>query len=1194
MSIDIYFGNCLERLTAQLASCIAAQQNSNDPLRPITVILPNRNIRKWLQLDLARRQGISVNLEFGYLEQGLWKILDSLYDGPPVTLLDEPTLQRLVLAVLLNIPELPAASREPLRLLADYLPDQAHSQDYARRLWQLSGRLARLLREYEYNRADIIRNWDGNRPAPLGPRADPEVQRAQQALYRLLFGPDGLRNRLGKRALSLYQFAQLVFSRLDLESPPPAPTFHVFGLSQTSSFHSDLLLRLGQFARIHIYQLSMCSEFWEDMSTAQEARWRRIVQAKVVETDGDQELASPAEENELLMHFGKVGRETARLLSDLEDRSLGHLDYTPHLLYEDPCRERRSLLAHVQTQVLRRSALALPKDICRDLSVQIAGCPGIHREVECVYQTILHNMHQDPNLQLTDIAVLVPDMGRYKSAIEAVFLRGPHRVPFNLSDSRAREDSAYGQALLAMLQLAGGRFTRRDVFALLYNPCFLAAHDLERRGVHAWVGWADALNIFHSFDAQHREDQGFAPNANFTWQQAMQRIRLGRLMTTDGDHHFHERVPFADMASQDPRAAGAFCHILETLHHELSGLHAAAKTASQWQNSLLGLMDRFLAIPGDRQEEEHVRSDLTRGLRGFAELDPITRDTRLPLAIVVQQVTAVLDRMSSQHGSYLTGGVTIAAMHPMRPIPFRNVYIMGLEEGRFPGTSDPTALDLRTSQRRIGDISRPDANRYLFLEILMSARDKLYLSYVNRDLQKDQTLHPCSALVQVRQYLERISGSDFSPVDMPLRGSSEKYLQEYPDELSHDWRVNYDNSDRLVALLERGANSPAVEQQLAAVSPDFRLPELQPPETGIIAIELHHMERFLLNPVDATLKRHLRVFDYADDERDLTQEEDEPFESDNFLRRRLIDQVIDELIEQRLSVSEIADFASKRLATAYQIAQRRGDVPEGDYGSLDLDHLQDELHTRITGGGKHPGVGGFLAAERHSHYFRAVRFGSPFASSAPIGIRELPALRLSLPSGDEVELHGMLPHVWRNNSGACETVISNYSYIKRDADLPPCDALTPFLFMLMLKAADVGLPPEEQWIGRNPFDLHIVHRFGTDTWRWNPDPDFAQRYLMGLAVASRRPNYDLLPFGVIAGELEITRPWATMATQDIQNSYSRDLEDAILEDRESMFPRYRRSNLLRLAAAAVPPDAYLKVRSRFRAFLKDAQKLTRP
>ncbi|MFT5129723.1 MAG: exodeoxyribonuclease V gamma subunit, partial [Rhodothermales bacterium] len=1095
MSIDIYFGNRLERLTAQLASSIAVEKASSDPLRPITVIVPNRNIRKWLQLDLARRQGIAVNFEFGYLEQGLWDVLAGLYNGPPVTLLDEATLQRLVLATLLNIPQLPTEDRESLRLLADYLPTQRNTQDYARRLWQLSGRLARLLREYEYNRADIIRNWDGGRLAPLGPRADPDVQRAQQTLYRLLFGRGGLRDRLDNRALTIYQFAQLVFSRLDLESPPPAPTFHVFGLSQTSSFHSDLLLRLGQFARIHIYQLSMCSEFWEDMSTAQEARWRRIIQAKVVETDGDQELANSAEENELLMHFGKVGRETARLLSDLEDRSLGHVEYTPHLLYDDPCRQRRSLLAHAQTQVLRRSALPLPDDICRDLSVQIAGCPGIQREVECVYQTILHNMSQDSTLRLTDIAVLVPDMARYKSAIESVFLRGPHRVPFNLSDSRAREDSAYGQALLAMLQLAGGRFTRRDVFALLYNPCFLAAHDLERRDVLAWVRWADALNIFHSFDAQHRETQGFAPNANFTWQQAMQRIRLGRLMTTDGDHHFHERVPFADMASQDPRAAGAFCHILETLHHELSGLYAASKTASQWQDALLGLMDRFLAIPTDRQEEERVRSDLTSGLRGFAELDPITRDAPLPLAIVVQQVTAVLDSMSSQHGSYLTGGVTIAAMHPMRPIPFRIVYIMGLEEGRFPGTSDPTALDLRTSQRRIGDISRPDANRYLFLEILMSARDKLYLSYVNRDLQKDQTLHPCSALVQVRQYLERISGSDFTPVDMPLRGSSEKYLREYTGEAPHDWRVNYENSDRLAALLELGADSAVVERQLAAVSPDFALPELSPPETGIIAIELRHMERFLLNPVDATLKRHLRIFDYEDDERDLTQEEDEPFESDSFLRRRLIDQVIDDLIEQRLSSSELADTASKRLSTAYHSAQRRGDVPEGDYGSLDLDHLQEELHTRITGGGKHPGISGFLEGERHDHYFRAVRFGSPFANSAPGGIRELLALRLSLPNGDEVELHGMHPHIWRSNSGACETVISNYSYIKRDADLPPRQALAPFLFMLMLKTADVGLEPEEQWIGRNPFDLHIVHRFGTDTWRWNPDPEFAQKYL---------------------------------------------------------------------------------------------------
>jgi exonuclease V gamma subunit len=45
----------------------------------------------------------------------------------------------------------------------------------------------------------------------------------------------------------------------------------------------------------------------------------------------------------------------------------------------------------------------------------------------------------------------------------------------------------------------------------------------------------------------------------------------------------------------------------------------------------------------------------------------------------------------------------------MRPIPLRIVYVLGLEEGRFPGRADCSTLDLRLRQRRIGDVSLPQS-----------------------------------------------------------------------------------------------------------------------------------------------------------------------------------------------------------------------------------------------------------------------------------------------------------------------------------------------------------------------------------------------------------------------------------------------------------------------------------------------------
>ena len=98
----------------------------------------------------------------------------------------------------------------------------------------------------------------------------------------------------------------------------------------------------------------------------------------------------------------------------------------------------------------------------QDTSLQIAGCPGVTREVETVCNSILHNLHTNPSLRQTDIAVLVTDMPRYRPALQAVFERPPARIQYNLVDfNAAGAVAAFGQSqALGMIDLALESFSR--------------------------------------------------------------------------------------------------------------------------------------------------------------------------------------------------------------------------------------------------------------------------------------------------------------------------------------------------------------------------------------------------------------------------------------------------------------------------------------------------------------------------------------------------------------------------------------------------------------------------------------------------------------------------------------------------------------------------------------------------------------
>ncbi len=224
-----------------------------------------------------------------------------------------------------------------------------------------------------------------------------------------------------------------------------------------------------------------------------------------------------------------------------------------------------------------------------------------------------------------------------------------------------------------------------------------------------------------------------------------------------GFRHYQERVPFSDVKTGDVDLVEKFCLVIESLHHAVSRLNSRGISGEQWKQRLFQTCDQLIEIPEDFKGEAVVRQALLKAFENLELYDRLQEGaapSALDVDLIREFIRANLGSISGGHGNYLTGGVTISALQPMRPIPFRFVYVLGMEEGRFPGKAELSSLDLRLSRRRIGDISLPERNCYLFLEMLLSVREKLYISYVARDLQKDRLQQPCSVVNQLKRYVE--------------------------------------------------------------------------------------------------------------------------------------------------------------------------------------------------------------------------------------------------------------------------------------------------------------------------------------------------------------------------------------------------------------------------------------------------------
>src|SRR5690606_18631152 len=87
-------------------------------------------------------------------------------------------------------------------------------------------------------------------------------------------------------------------------------------------------------------------------------------------------------------------------------------------------------------------------------------------------------------------------------------------------------------------------------------------------------------------------------------------------------------------------------------------------------------------------------------------------------------------------------------------LPFRLVCLLGLDDGALPRRTPAAGFDLIAQRPRRGDRARRLDDRYLLLEIILSARSGLYLSYVGRDPRSNAELPPSVLVSEMLDVLD--------------------------------------------------------------------------------------------------------------------------------------------------------------------------------------------------------------------------------------------------------------------------------------------------------------------------------------------------------------------------------------------------------------------------------------------------------
>jgi exodeoxyribonuclease V gamma subunit len=972
----LHTSNQLDLLAQRLSEVVATPLES--PFTPEIVVVQSLASRRWLSLQIAQQQQICANYAFPFLGDLIARIVQQA--SPSAALADKISTDLLTWKIDSLLPR--CLARKEFARVARYLRDG----DSLKR-FQLAGRLANLFDQYRVYRPEMVSGWATPNKARKGDEA------WQAALWHQLGETPGFDQALEHlRTRGFEDAAQLELpERISIFAPASLPLSYL-----------ELLLQLARIREVHLFLLRPSREYRGHDPTAKQ-RARLGLGA-----------ADPAAGNPLVTSWGKVDADLTDLLLDSEER-LG-------VAVENGSEEFRefepvNLLATLKSDILgaqNRGAPAgdgpetVPRMRVRanDRSLVIHSCYSPMREVEVLYDQLLSCFETMPGLQPRDIIVMTPEIEKYAPLIRGVFgypEKESMRIPYSLADRHPRSESVPIDTFLTLLELPGSRYTAPQIFALLGSRALRRRFHFSDEDLSLIRDWIDETAIRWGIDAADRTRAGVpALDAN-TWRQGLKRLLLGYGMEGKGQHLFEGILPHDEVEGDGAEVLGRFISAAEALFC-LAETFEHPRPLARWVEPLQQTVEQFLDPVGEEElrDVRFLRLTIDR-LRALDEA--VEARSEVDFRLVRHHLIEQLGSME-QRGQFFQGGVTFCALKPVRSIPARVVCLLGINDQAFPRRPQATQFDLMARSPRAGDPSTRQDDRYSFLETLLSAQEKLSISYVGRSAVHNKEIPPSVVVSELLDYLnqafvfpEEKSAKEFILTEHPLHAFSPRYFSTAPVD---ERFFSYSEAN---AEASRSVSAPSTSKPPAFITDP--LPQVEEMNHNL---ELGELIDFWGNPSRYFVRRRLGLT-LRDTGYSLS--DNEPFHLSPLDKYP---------IRQELLTKELE--AGQPLSS--EVLEAGGLMPPGVMGELELRSMRVEI-------------------QKLAPIVRAHIGGGTRDESVPIDL-ELDEFRLS---------------------GKLNSVYGGRSVHFRTAKLNPKDHLRAWIEHLALCAASQGTEPRTVLIGRD-------------------------------------------------------------------------------------------------------------------------------
>lgn len=758
-------GAVLEIITGDSPSALLASLDdvlTTAPLPPFDddiVVVQSLGMERWVRQQLARRRGCAASLRIPFPAAFCRSLAEDLQPLQTIDArFDEEALTWRLFTLLENDALMQEVVFEPLRQFLS-------SSDPVKR-YGLARRISARFDEYRLYRPHWLLDWEADEDEGGGrAHVAPDLAHAawQRALWRRLVEGHG------PQPLHFARWFLQTIERLEQASAAPAglpARLSVFGVSTLPPLFIRLLQAVARFVPVRFYVLVPDGESWR----------------------------SGANRSPLFEQFGHASRELLELLTTshvgaisshqvLETRQ-STVCTQRHL--EAVRRPGQKLLHRLQEALRSPSEIADGLPVAADdRSVSVHVCHSPLREMEVLRDHVLDAFAADPSLRPHDILVMVPDVERYAPLAASVLgeaVSGQRAgIPFRVADRALARESAPLQAFELILDLVTSRLPASDILRLLALAPVRRSVGISAAQAEHIGAWVQRAGVCWGWDAEDRATRQALPAfEENSWRVGLDRLLLG-YAAGPVETLIHGQLPVAGDLVGESDLLGVFIEWVEHLEvhlrvlrtpHTLAEWPAVLESAFTWAVQPDGVAERRTAeeiLEGIRALSRGFSGSTRTGTAHPADAAPVSprqvpygevRDgpesAVVDFAVVRHWLTVMLKSQDHATG-FLSGGLTLCAMKPMRAIPHRVIAMLGLDDRSFPRREKRPAFDLIGSHREPGDRDPRSDDRQLMLDTILSAEDRLHISYVGRSQTNNSEIAPSIVVAELLHTVEKLA-----------------------------------------------------------------------------------------------------------------------------------------------------------------------------------------------------------------------------------------------------------------------------------------------------------------------------------------------------------------------------------------------------------------------------------------------------